>query len=404
MNKRLILLILALPLILMLSLFTTANSVSIAIQVPVTGLEIILEGGNPMVYVNLDDEDGGKYTIDYVVYPTNATNKEVDVYFEQVDGSPLAQFKYDHETCTLTPTSTGKAQVVVQTKDGGYKAGFTIQVDSRSLQPLQSIQCSLSSDELFVGQTATISTTFLPANVSNKALSYQVEDQTVASVNNQGVVTGLKPGTTTITITSQHDQTISAMVTITVVNQDVLDLVQERVETSRNSVFVMYSVDAENFDLDFALTLDGEDASHIATAEKHADQDAIVCTFVEETFFGELTLSITVTINGTSTTKQCTIVRVEPGLSANWLEAGNSFGVMVGTTQTLYFNVTPQDATIDVQASFDQTSNLINVTVGDGQITIEGLNQGSVVLTLTITDTQNNVVTLTKTIVVYPNF
>ena len=81
MNKRLILLILALPLILMLSLFTTANSVSIAIQVPVTGLEIILEGGNPMVYVNLDDEDGGKYTIDYVVYPTNATNKEVDVYF-----------------------------------------------------------------------------------------------------------------------------------------------------------------------------------------------------------------------------------------------------------------------------------------------------------------------------------
>ena len=66
MNKRLILLILALPLILMISLFATANTVSIIIKVPVTSVEIVLEGGHPIVYLNLDDENAislaGKFT------------------------------------------------------------------------------------------------------------------------------------------------------------------------------------------------------------------------------------------------------------------------------------------------------------------------------------------------------
>ena len=91
MNKRLILLILALPLLLMLCLFTTANRVSITIQVPVTGIDVVLEGGNSIVYLNLDDQNNGEYHLDYVVYPINATNKTVSVTFLPIEGEPFAQ-------------------------------------------------------------------------------------------------------------------------------------------------------------------------------------------------------------------------------------------------------------------------------------------------------------------------
>ena len=403
MNKRLILLILALPLILMISLFATANTVSIIIKVPVTSVEIVLEGGHPIVYLNLDDENGGKYTLDYVVYPTNATNKEVDVHFNQIDGYPKAELQYDAETRCITALTTGRVQVEVQTRDGGFKAGFTLQVDSNSFQPLQSISSTISDNHVFVGQTATISTTFTPANVSNKSLTYQVEDQTIASVNNQGVVTGLQPGTTTITVRSAHDNTIFDTVEIVVENQDVLDLVQTRIETAQSSVLVTYSVaTVQNFDLYFAITYpNGDDASLVATVEQR--ENSILCTFVDDTFFGELTLSITVTIDGVPTTKQCTIVRLLPGLTASWQQEGN-VGIMEGTTENLYFNLTPSDAIVDVEVTFDQPQDCISVSVLDGQITVEGLHEGVVTITVTITDNQGNVATLTKTIVVFPIF
>ena len=54
MAKKILILILALPLILMISIFTTSNTVSSVIDIPVTGLDII---GNDIVYLDLDNEE-----------------------------------------------------------------------------------------------------------------------------------------------------------------------------------------------------------------------------------------------------------------------------------------------------------------------------------------------------------
>ena len=73
MNKKLILLMLALPLILMLCLFTAVSTVSLAVKVPVS--KVVLNE-NPVVYIDLDQT----YDISYTVYPTNAENQ--NVYFD----------------------------------------------------------------------------------------------------------------------------------------------------------------------------------------------------------------------------------------------------------------------------------------------------------------------------------
>ena len=72
MTKKILLLVLFLPMIIMISLFTTTDAVSLAISIPVTGIEIVEDN---IVYLDLDQEE--TYKIDYTVYPTNASNAEV---------------------------------------------------------------------------------------------------------------------------------------------------------------------------------------------------------------------------------------------------------------------------------------------------------------------------------------
>ena len=68
MAKKVLLLVLCLPIIIMICLFTTTDAVSLAIDIPVTGIEIVEDN---IVYLDLDEQE--TYKIDYTVYPTNAT-------------------------------------------------------------------------------------------------------------------------------------------------------------------------------------------------------------------------------------------------------------------------------------------------------------------------------------------
>ena len=79
MNKKLILLILVLPLFLMLSIYTSTNSVGLNVKVPVSNIEVTDE---KVVYLNLDDEE--KHFVNYSIYPITASNKQVVFSAEQL--------------------------------------------------------------------------------------------------------------------------------------------------------------------------------------------------------------------------------------------------------------------------------------------------------------------------------
>ena len=156
MTKKLLLLILALPLVMMISLFTTTNSVSLAINVPVSGIDII---GSNIIYLNLDQAE--KYQVNYTVYPTNAYNKEVTFETEVVGDAPLADLAFVDGY--IVPKSVGMAKVFLTTVDGGYQDSFIVQVDSKALQEIIS---NVDKKEIYTGDTAVISTSFIP-NTAN---------------------------------------------------------------------------------------------------------------------------------------------------------------------------------------------------------------------------------------------
>lgn len=73
-----------------------------------------------------------------------------------------------------------------------------------------------SSAQVEVGQDVQLNATVAPANATNKQVTWTVSNQSVASVNQSGKVTGLAPGTATVTATTV-DGNKTAVSTITVV-------------------------------------------------------------------------------------------------------------------------------------------------------------------------------------------
>lgn len=99
----------------------------------------------------------------------------------------------------VVDTRYGKADVstffsAVQTPDT-IQASQTVAVTGVSLAP--------STAALAADETVQLVPTVLPANATNKAVTYASSDDAVASVDDDGLVTALATGTATITVTTE---------------------------------------------------------------------------------------------------------------------------------------------------------------------------------------------------------
>lgn len=79
-----------------------------------------------------------------------------------------------------------------------------------------SITVSPTTKSLAVGETQQITPTVLPANATNKSVTYSSSDATKASVSASGLITAVAAGTATITATTvSGGKTATVAVTVT---------------------------------------------------------------------------------------------------------------------------------------------------------------------------------------------
>lgn len=81
-----------------------------------------------------------------------------------------------------------------------------------------------------VGGTVTLKTTVLPANATDRKVMWRSLDESIATVNDQGVVSGIKAGNTTVQATSSNGKTGSCAVSVAGDVQN--DAVKIRLRTS----------------------------------------------------------------------------------------------------------------------------------------------------------------------------
>lgn len=203
MAKKLICLLLLIPIIVMISLFAVTKSVSIMVDVQVSGIRI--SDADEHIYLNKDRNE--THSIDYTVYPINAKNKGVTVYTEPVLGKDKAEFDFEYTdgTINVKPTKAGSAKIYVSTDVGGFKQSLTVHVDSSEVSGISGsvLKNGVSVNELMVNDTASIYTVFtpkVPADANSK-LTYTSSNPAVVKAYPNGQIKALTSGSAEITVT-----------------------------------------------------------------------------------------------------------------------------------------------------------------------------------------------------------
>ena len=81
---------------------------------------------------------------------------------------------------------------------------------------IMSFELPSESMNLLRGDSVRLTVSMLPWNVSDRSLTWESADPSIVDVNQYGWVTGMKLGTTTITVTSKLDPSFSDTITVTV--------------------------------------------------------------------------------------------------------------------------------------------------------------------------------------------
>lgn len=397
MNKKIILLVLILPLFLMVSLFAATRTLSLAVEVPVSGIEIL---GDRIVYLDLDQDE--TYRVDYAVYPTNAKNREVKFSTEKVGESELCELLFSENE--IVPQSAGTAKVTLTTFDGGFSDSFIVEVSSGRLE---SIECSVEKNTLSVGETAAVSTVFKPSSASNLLLTYTSSNPSVATVSDGGVIRGVGRGNAVITVTSAADPSIKDTVAITITQEEQLVFSEGKVATAQKTGSLNLSVrDEHEYTYTYtAVDKNGQvlssDRFRLSFDTTDAENGHILIHYelLDASYLGKVTVTVTASFDGALLSESCEIVFANDVSIAFGQEV---FAFQAGKNVPLSFTLTPSNANVTFSATLSNDNARV-VTIAGGNIVLYTQKAGISVLTLTATDTATGIQkSETVTLVIQP--
>ena len=137
---------------------------------------------------------------------------------DEDDGSEQEQSDRTDVNNTIIALAPGTATVTVSTTDGELTAvaNVTVTEPEPVVIPVASITIDPETVELEIGETAEFTATVLPEDATNQEVVWSIEPETVATIDEEGVVTAVAAGEATVTVTSAENPEIFATATVTV--------------------------------------------------------------------------------------------------------------------------------------------------------------------------------------------
>ncbi len=135
---------------------------------------------------------GGSYTLVPTITPSGATNKAVSWTSSNESVASVSG------SGKVTALKNGKAVITCTTKDGKYTATCTVTVKTH----VTGISLDKTSKTGYIGKSFMLTETVKPSSATNKAVTWKSSNSSVAKVDKDGIVTGVKAGTATITCTT----------------------------------------------------------------------------------------------------------------------------------------------------------------------------------------------------------
>ena len=141
---------------------------------------------------------GKKDTLTARILPAEALNKKVT--WTSTNPSFAAVERLTDTTAVVTGKTVGVAMIVGETEDGNFKDTCYIYV--RNAVELKAIKLDKPKIRLKLNTTDTLAVAFSPANASDQRVKFLSADTSIATVDANGVIKGLKTGTVYVSVTS----------------------------------------------------------------------------------------------------------------------------------------------------------------------------------------------------------
>ncbi|MBB6463046.1 carbohydrate-binding protein [Flammeovirga kamogawensis] len=202
-------------------------------------VDIYQIGGNGAYYIGeTKDNEWLKYTVnfteggEYVISTSLAANSTGGEYHIEIDGVNVTGTKQVSSTGgweAFSIQESGTASVTTGTKEVKFvfeKGGFNIKALQFSKTTSETVavtglSLSQATANLSVNQSLQLSAAVLPANASDKSVTWTSSNTAVATVSSTGEVITLAEGNVIITAQSSNAQ-VNALCTITVENEEIV--------------------------------------------------------------------------------------------------------------------------------------------------------------------------------------
>ena len=155
-------------------------------------------------------ETGATATLKPTIAPSDATDKAFT--FSSADTSIATV----DNTGKITAIKAGTVVITVTTHDGGKTAKVTVTITDPVIAPTGVTFDSKNAATVEVGADITLAAAVAPTNVTDKGLVWSSSDETIATVDQNGKVTGVKAGNADITAKAHGDQSKASTTTIAV--------------------------------------------------------------------------------------------------------------------------------------------------------------------------------------------
>ena len=288
----------------------------------------------------------------------------------------------------MTAVKAGTAQITATTEEGGLTAVCDVTVNQRVTE----IALNTTEATLYTKESLQLAATALPEDATNKTLSWSSADPTIASVDQQGVVSGLSVGTTTITVATQDGSDVTATCQVTVLQH--VESVQFMYQGGIPKLYLgqlsalAYQMLPENAS-NRAVTCTSSDES-IATVEPY-DDGRLAIRGVKT---GRVQITVTTVDGGFSDVVTVDVVQLPTSIE---LES-STLSLYTNETHTLAYTVLPENAfnksvvwksSNPAVASVDASGAITGLSVGTATITATALYDSRVTATCEVTVMQH---------------